>query len=670
MSEAEPRLNEAARLLEAGQAAEAAHLAGAAAKDWPEDAAAWNLYGAALFAAGRVQEAAAAFARAAGLAPHDPEPIRNLVQVRLARRDAATIVEAARLLALTPGDAEAHRLAGAAHVLAGDAVAAERALREAVRLDPRAVQAWLDLAGLLARAGQAPAAQAAVEAGLAANSAEPRLAEARAVLAVHALDLGQRSGWTALGEGPALQAAHDALIGALNAGVPAERAPWAASSILARLLAHDALDRLGTFEALGRRFAAAGERRPLLVQLGRARRTAQDRAEVLAQHRLWGETAAAAATRQPIARGPTRARGGRIALGLLSSDLRGHAVGTFAWPLFEHLDPARFELYVYSTFPGPPDALQAEIAARVHGYRHEPGAPASRIAEIAAADGLDMAIEIGGPTGWNPVEALAWRIAPIQASWLGYPHSAGLAEIDHIILDPWLVPPDPSRLLERPLLMPDSWIAMSERFFREDPRPAAAPPDGEAGFVTFGTANAAYKMSRDSLDLWARVLAATPGSRFLFVRPEAGAPSFRAHALAAFAVRGVAAERVLFEPVRGGHLPFYDRMDVSLDTAPVTGGTTTCESLWMGVPVVSLVGEALYERLSYSILNTLGLGDLAVSTPEAYVDTVVALAADQPRRRALRVGLRERIRNSALGDTRRFASDFYALVERTVRPGA
>jgi predicted O-linked N-acetylglucosamine transferase (SPINDLY family) len=276
-------------------------------------------------------------------------------------------------------------------------------------------------------------------------------------------------------------------------------------------------------------------------------------------------------------------------------------------------------------------------------------------------------IDLGGPTGWNRPRLMARRLAPVQASWLGYAHSAGLSTLDHILLDPHLVPPDPALLIEAPLTLPSTWIAMSGVHFRDEPAPASEPPSLRNGFVTYGTANASYKYSPEGLDLWARVLAAAPGSRFLVVRPEAQAPSFREHFLAAFAARGVGAERVRFEPVRGGHLPFYADMDVSLDTAPLTGGTTTCESLWMGVPVVSLVGEALYERLSASILANAGLADLVATTPEDYVAVAVALGRDVERLTQLRRGLRDRLKAGPLGQTERFARDFYDLVAGLIR---
>jgi protein O-GlcNAc transferase len=182
--------------------------------------------------------------------------------------------------------------------------------------------------------------------------------------------------------------------------------------------------------------------------------------------------------------------------------------------------------------------------------------------------------------------------------------------------------------------------------------------------VTFGTANSPHKYTRAALETWARVVAAAPGARFLFLRPEAAAPAFRANVSRIFSEGGVDPARIDFEPVVSGHLRHYRRMDVSLDTFPVTGGTTTCESLWMGVPVVSLRGEAVFQRLSHSILTNAGLGDLSLETVDEYVARAIELAQDAPRLAALRGGLRDQLKASPLGDETGFARDFFELIER------
>jgi predicted O-linked N-acetylglucosamine transferase (SPINDLY family) len=203
--------------------------------------------------------------------------------------------------------------------------------------------------------------------------------------------------------------------------------------------------------------------------------------------------------------------------------------------------------------------------------------------------------------------------------------------------------------------------------FSENEPIAEGVPSDRRGHVTFGTANNPHKYNRETIALWSRVLNAVSGSTFRFIRPEGGTTTFRHNILAEFARNGVGPERVEFTAVRGQHMPVYNEVDITLDPYPLTGGTTTTESLWMGVPVISLVGEAFYERLSASILANSGLADLATPDPADYVRLAADLAGDRERRLRLRHGLREQIRSGPLGQTQQFAADFYDLVAKTVR---
>ncbi len=346
----------------------------------------------------------------------------------------------------------------------------------------------------------------------------------------------------------------------------------------------------------------------------------------------------------------------------MSSDLRHHPVTYFALPLLESYDPDTVEVFCYSFYERPADKVQALIANRVTGFRHWPGRPSGQVAEGIAADGLDILFELGGSTAMNKLEIMAFRPARLGASWLGYPHSAGLSRIDLILTDPYLRPADPRLLIERPFEMPETWVALSRMF---GPVPIAeATPEARKGHLTFGTANNPYKYTALCLDLWASVLRRVPGSRFVFLRPEAATPSFVTNTRAAFARRDVDPDRLEYIGVRGDHMRHYNEIDIALDTAPHVGGTTTCEALWMGVPTISLVGPGFPERLSYSNLTNAGLGDLAVHTPADYVAIAAALAADPARRLHLRHGLRAQIAANPLGQPERFARNFYDLARK------
>ena len=214
--------------------------------------------------------------------------------------------------------------------------------------------------------------------------------------------------------------------------------------------------------------------------------------------------------------------------------------------------------------------------------------------------------------------------------------------------------------------MPDSWVAMGRLGFNEAEIIAPGTPEERNGFITFGTANNPYKYGPSVLKTWAQTVKSVDGSKFRFVRPESGVPAFRDAMTKAFAAEGVSADRLIFTAVRGTHMRWYNEMDISLDTFPQTGGTTTCESLFMGVPVITLVGPAFFERLSYSNLSNAGLPDLCAFSLDEYRQKAIALAADAPRRRALRHSLRQDIKQRPLGQPKKFAEDFYALVKQIV----
>ncbi|MDP3856069.1 tetratricopeptide repeat protein [Phenylobacterium sp.] len=463
-----------------------------------------------------------------------------------------------------------------------------------------------------------------------------------------------------------LERAYEVIRDAIPEGEELAASPLkVALEIIVRLADYDRVEALGSFSEVGNRWVDAGRHTALLSHLARVR-TPEDRLELVAMHRRWGEMAETAVTKWPIRWPGPRPADGKIRIGFMSSDLRAHPVAYFAMPLFEHYDRSRFEVYCYSYYEGSNvDSTQTRITELVDVFRWTKDITEQDAAQMIADDQLDLLIELGGSTHMNKISVMAFKPAPLQASWLGYPHSAGLETIDHLILDPYVCPPRRELVIEEPLKMPKSWIAMGEMAFPERPITETIP-QSRNGFLTIGTANNPYKYSREMVQTWARVAAAIPDSRFMFVRPESGTPSFRKNITALFEAQGVAAERLRFEDVRGAHMPFYNEMDMSLDTFPQTGGTTTCEALWMGVPVVTMVGEAMFERLSYSILTNAGLADLCATSEDEFVAIALKLANDPERRQALRTGLRGMLKASPLGQTKQFAADFYEMVQGAV----
>jgi protein O-GlcNAc transferase len=703
------------QLYQAQRYAEGEHWAAQGLVRHPGSHELWNIRGVFLRVLQRRPEALAALDRAIVLKPDEAGARVNRGNLLLDMGDGAAAAAAfTALVAEAPGSPLLHHHLGRALTVAGRPDLAAESFRKALAIKPDQVETWQQLARLMNDWRGPAEAEAILDEGLAANPNDLRLSEAKALVLrasgqrgrteTYLQDLAERYSdlaWVHFHLGD-LVAADDrprglahlrralalepgtldhvvALAQALErGGGPDEAAELEEANGLARqalalgatgpghtkvlrdafsrVCDFEASDALGDFKALGRGWAAAGMHSALLRQMPRVR-SAADRGELLEQHRIWARAVEARAAATPVSRPPKGPRS-KIRLGVMSSDLRSHVVTSFAQPIFDHIDSDRFEVYAYSFFQGQEDPVQARIASQVAGFRWRPDITNRAAAQTVADDGLDVLVELGGSTHMNKLEVMAWRPATLQASWLGYPHSSGLAAIDRLVCDPLNAPADPKLMIERPLMLPRSWIALGPAF-TDQPAIAPASAEDRNGFVTFGTANSPYKYTSAVLRTWAEITALVPNARFAFIRPEAAAPAFRRNVLAEFAAEGVGEDRVVFHAVRGGHLPFYNEVDISLDTFPLTGGTTTVEALWMGVPVVSLVGEAFFERLSYSILTNAGIGDLCAGDLAGYVDAAIALAGDRDRRRSLRATLRQQIRQSPLGQPEAFARDFY-----------
>jgi predicted O-linked N-acetylglucosamine transferase (SPINDLY family) len=428
--------------------------------------------------------------------------------------------------------------------------------------------------------------------------------------------------------------------------------------IFSRMLDLDRHDRAGSHDELLPHWVAQGQIASIHYELGRVR-SLDDRLRIVDAHRRWGE--AVEARIRPLAPLGAPAVHGRrrLRIGFMSSDLRNHPVTYFALPLLEQFDADKVEVYCYSFSTKPKDRLQEYIEQKVSAFRWWPAVTDAQAAEGIRQDELDLLFELGGTTAMNKLNVMAYRPARIGASWLGYPHSAGLSRIDYIVVDPHILPTDPRLLVEQPLIMPESWVAVGRPGFPEIAIDETLPED-RRGAITFGTANNPYKFTRECLDAWARVMARVDNARFLFLRPEAATEGFRRNARTIFAERNVDPSRIDFVGVRGTHMAHYNSIDIALDSFPHVGGTTTCEALWMGVPTVTLAGPGFPERLAHSNLVNAGLTDLSAGDPERFVDLSVALASDKPRRAALRRDLRTMIRSNPLGQQHRFVREFYA----------
>ncbi len=600
-------------------------------------------------AAGDAVAAVETLQKALVLAPGNPAVVGLLVQclLRLHRAEEAEAL-LARLTAQMPGERELIVLQARVAFRLGRVSEALARLDGLLKTDPGHLQANLQLAVILGD-GDRPIVNAALDR---ATTAHPDSFEALERY-VESLCRSRYGDEAAHIEASYLQAQR------LMARFPHRVAEAARTlrTILMRVLDEERMAKTGTLPQLLRQWGPAAHHSVVHYELGQVQ-TMEDRLALVDWHRNWGRRVS---TGLPLAT-PARIGGGKLRVGFMSSDLRHHPITYFALPLLEGYDREKVEVFCYSFNENPPDRVQHLLAEQVTGFRHWPRQPDAQVAEGIAADGLDILFELGGSTAMNKLEVMARRPARLGASWLGYPHSAGLEQIDLILTDPWLQPEDPRLLIERPFQMPETWVALSRMFAPHEI--AEGTPEARRGVLSFGTANNPYKYTPACLDAWAAVLRAVPGSRFVFLRPEGAAPSFVAGAKAAFARRDVDPDRLEFIGVRGDHMRHYNAIDIALDSLPHVGGTTTCEALWMGVPTVSLVGPGFPERLSYSNLANAGLADLAVFSVADYVAKAVELAADPARRLALRQGLRAQIAAHPLGQPERFTRAFYDLAAR------
>lgn len=385
-----------------------------------------------------------------------------------------------------------------------------------------------------------------------------------------------------------------------------------------------------------------------------------DPASVHARHRAWG---AAVPPAVPSAAAPVDSAPGRaLKVGYVSADFRRHSVSFFVEALLVHCDPAAVEVFCYADVARA-DAVTARLKAHVPGWRDIHGWSDARLCDAVRDDGIDILVDLSGHTRGNRLPAFARRPAPVQVTALGYPATTGLAAMDARLCDAITDPPGANAFSTERLVR----LAALHCFAPppDAPLPGPLPARGN-GHVTFGSFNKLAKVGDATIRLWADILHAVPDARLVLkAKPLAEADS-RAALAARFAAHGVAAYRLDLRgwaPDDAAHLRAYDAIDIALDTFPYNGTTTTCEALWMGVPVISLCGAGHAARVGASLLTSAGLADWICGTPGEMRARAQAACADLAGLAALRAGLRAQVHASRLCDGRAYARD----VERAYR---
>lgn len=350
-----------------------------------------------------------------------------------------------------------------------------------------------------------------------------------------------------------------------------------------------------------------------------------------------------------------RAARRRLNVGYVSPDFRAHPVAHFIEPVLAAHDHGRFRVFCYATMSGA-DATTQRIRKTSDFWRDMSFYSDDAMAEQIRADGIDILVDLAGHTvGGRPL-VFARKPAPVQATWIGYPNTTGLPSVDYRLTDEIA---DPSGPIDA--LYVEKLVRLEQGFLCYRP-PDSAPPPGPppssgSGHVTFGSFNTLPKVTDPTIALWARILHALPGSRLMLKAFGLAASSARARVMEAFARHSVDPARVSLLPPEIAverHLARYSEIDIALDTLPYNGTTTTCEALWMGVPVVTLAGATHVARVGASLLSAAGLPELVARTPDDYVSKAVALAADPDRLRSLRSGMRARLVESRLLDAQGF----------------
>ncbi|WP_159107118.1 tetratricopeptide repeat protein [Azospirillum sp. B4] len=585
---------------------------------------------------GRLDEAVAAYGRALALEPGLGDAELNLANTLMDNHDApGAITRYVSLLDKAPGHAEARRgLLTALLYCPGIPPDAARVLESIIAAEPDNVQVASDYGALALSKGDS---QKAFKYLTAAVAADPDYEPALSLMGV-LLDRLGRSDEAAPFHQRALER-NDQEPGILN------------NMGLHQLAAGRGLEAISFYRrALALSPSAAGHSNLIFaLDFDATIDVATAQAERRRWHDLYGPPGGPkgpAAAAWPNPPDPDRP----LTVGYVSADFRAHSAATCFGPVVRGHDRAAFRVICYSNYTAE-DAVTARFRQAVDDWRVVAGLPDSVLDGQIRADGVDILVDLSGHTLGNRLPLFAARSAPVQVSAWGHVTGTGISAMDALLADPVVIPPEERvHFAERVIDLPC--------FLCFEPPPDCPPvvpgPAATGAPLTFGCFNRLSKVSDSSLDLWALGLRARPRTRLLIKDPSLDGTGVRADLQARLARRGVAPERVEFmgSSSRAEHLAAYGRMDVALDPVPYSGGITSCEALWMGVPVLALpTGLTSGARSTGAILRAAGLTDFITHTPEAFAGRMVGLADDPAALVAGRMAFRDRMARTPVFDT-------------------
>jgi len=625
--------------------------------------------------AGRLGAAAALYAQVLAASPSnfDAVHLSGLVAYQQGRhRDAVALLR--RALRLSPGSSICEMRLGAALAGAGDHEAAKTHLVSSVRRSPGIPEAWCHLGCAQQTLGHVFDAKTSFERSVAIkpdfgegweklgallSGTEGFEAAVPPLRRALALRPGNATALANLGVALAQSGGQDEALRLLDDALGREPAHPLALTGRAFIL----LQTYRIPEAVAA-YGAVLDRNPGNLEARSGRLLALHYLDGISREALFAEHGAfgaavprAAPARFPNTPDPAR----RLRIGFLSADLRAHSVAYFLEPILSRLDRSQFEVFLYhdhARMDGMSERLRSHCAA----WRHVAGRLHGALEAIVRADAPDILVDLAGHTGHNRLCLFARRLAPVQVTYLGYPDTTGLREMDFRLVDAITDPVGEAARYHAETLVRFAPTAWSYAPPESAPAPAREPGDGT---IVFGSFNNVSKVSDSTLRCWASVLAAVPGSRLLLKNHGLSTAPIASRLRERLAGFGIPAGRVDFAgrtPAVAAHLAAYGRMDIALDTFPYNGTTTTCEALWMGVPVVTLAGDRHASRVGASLLAAVGHPEWVAGDEDGYVAIASALAGDAASRAAARTGLRASLLGGPLMDHAGQAARFGAAL--------
>jgi predicted O-linked N-acetylglucosamine transferase (SPINDLY family) len=635
----------------------------------PDFADAFGNLGNALKDQGKSEEAIASYRRALALKPDFADAHNNLgVALKDQGEQDEAIASYRKALALRPDFADAHNNLGVALKDQGKRDEAEACYRLALDFEPNLVSAQYNLGNVLKERGKL---EEAVPAYRRALQLRPDLANAHNNLGNALRDQGKPEEAAAcyrrvLALRPDLADAHNNLgaalkdLGKLDEATSALRQALALRPAFAEAFGNlgNVLKEQGRLDEALVLYERALELKPDFAEAHSnlvMSQHYQDRisnAELLAAALRFGRRFEEAAPARNFSNDGTGAR--RLRIGYVSGDFRRHPVGYFLAGVLAAHDPAAVEVFCYAN-QVKTDDMTLRLREAADHWRGVAGLSDADAAALVMKDGVDILIDLAGHTAKNRLPLFALRAAPVQVSWLGYFGTTGLGAMDYLLMDEWAAPAGAERWCAEALVrLPHG------RFCYAPPDYAPEVADSPAlrnGHVTFGSFNNVVKIGPDVVRLWAAVLAAAARARLMLKWKSLDDENERRRLREAFTAAGVDPARLElrgFSPHRE-MLAEYGDIDVALDPFPFGGGLTSCEALWMGVPVVTLPGDRPASRQTVGFLDLLGLSDCVATSPADYVARCIALAADHLRLADLRRSIRARMMASPLCDGPLFA---------------